>query len=304
MNLSVVIPTLNEEKFIEKCLRSIRNQTIPAEIIVVDGGSTDQTVEIAKRYADKVLIAPRVRIGNSRQIGLEAAKNPIVISTDADIIAPQNWLWKLTRHFSDPNVVAVGGPTKPSNPTPLTNLYTYCTSTAARIGFFIGSNTAFRKDALIRAGGYRLDKKGEDWEASIRMKQQGKTIYDSEAYIYTDVPSNRQIEFSLIIATTGITLIGIPQKNMKMIGYGTGFLGTELATTVITEPGPLHHSQLALIGLALINTTNIVKPKTRDLLNGLLSGVLTHHIVTEDINIPAWGTINTAFLVGALLLTF
>lgn len=302
MNLSVIIPTLNEEKFIETCLRSIRNQTIPAEIIVVDGGSTDQTVEIAKRYADKVLVAPGIRIGNSRQMGLEAAKNPIVISTDADIIAPPDWLWKLTRHFSDPNVVAVGGPTKPSNPTPLTNLYTYCTSAAARIGFFIGSNTAFRKDALIRAGGYRLDKKGEDWEASIRMKQQGKTICDSEAYIYTDVPYNRQIELSLILASTGITLMGISLKNMKMIGYGTGFLGTELITTT-QFPGPLHHSQLALIGLALINTTNIVGPKTKDPLNGVLSGVLTQHIVTEDINTPPWGTINTAFLVGALLLT-
>lgn len=302
MNLSVIIPTLNEEKFIETCLQSIRNQTIPAEIIVVDGGSTDQTVEIAKRYADKVLVAPGIRIGNSRQMGLEAAKNPIVISTDADIIAPPDWLWKLTRHFSDPNVVAVGGPTKPSNPTPLTNLYTYCTSTAARIGFFIGSNTAFRKDALIRAGGYKLDKKGEDWEASIRMKQQGKTICDSEAYIYTDVPSNRQIELSLILVSTGITLMGISPKNMKMIGYGTGFLGTELITT-LQFSGPLHHSQLALIGLALINTTNIVGPKTKDPLNGVLSGVLTQHIVTEDINTPPWGIINTAFLVGALLLT-
>ena len=303
MNCSVIIPALNEEKFIEECLRSIRNQTIPAEIIVVDGGSTDHTVEIAKRYADKVLIAPGVKIGNSRQTGLQNAKNPIVVSTDADIIAPQNWLRNLTRHFSDPNVVAVGGPIKPLNPTPLTNLYTSSLNKAVRIGLFIGSNTAFRKDALIRAGGYRLDKKGEDWEASIRIKQQGKTIFDPEAYIYTDIPYNRQIEFSLIIASTGTTLIGTHQQNMKMIGYGTGFLGTELVTTVIKEPGPLHHSQLALIGLALINTTNIVKPKTRDLLNGLLSGVLTHHIVTEDIHIPAWGVMNTAFLVGTLLIT-
>ena len=93
MRASVVIPALNEEEFIEACLRSLRAQTIsPAEIIVVDNGSTDRTVEIARKYADTVLILPGLSLWEMKQRGVEAAKSPIVVTTDADTVAPPGWL--------------------------------------------------------------------------------------------------------------------------------------------------------------------------------------------------------------------
>jgi glycosyltransferase involved in cell wall biosynthesis len=54
---SVIIPTYNEEKYIENCLRSVRNQKINGkiEIIIVDSNSSDRTREIAKKYANKVI---------------------------------------------------------------------------------------------------------------------------------------------------------------------------------------------------------------------------------------------------------
>jgi len=68
LRVSVVIPALNEEEFIGDCIRSLRAQTLPpAEIIVVDNGSTDRTVEIAKELADKVIIMPDVGIVQLRQ---------------------------------------------------------------------------------------------------------------------------------------------------------------------------------------------------------------------------------------------
>ena len=106
MQATVVIPALNEEEFIGDCLRSLRAQTRPpAEIIVVDNGSTDRTVEIAKRYADRVIIIPSVSIVELRQAGAEEARNPIIVSTDADTTYPTDWLETLTAHFSDPSVV-------------------------------------------------------------------------------------------------------------------------------------------------------------------------------------------------------
>ncbi|GAH04139.1 unnamed protein product, partial [marine sediment metagenome] len=63
MRSTVVIPALNEEEFIGDCLKSIRAQTVPPdEIIVMDNGSTDKTVEIAQKYADRVIVMPDVGI--------------------------------------------------------------------------------------------------------------------------------------------------------------------------------------------------------------------------------------------------
>jgi len=54
--VSVIIPAYNEEKFIEQCLLSVRNQTYKQfELIVVDDGSKDRTVEISKKYADLII---------------------------------------------------------------------------------------------------------------------------------------------------------------------------------------------------------------------------------------------------------
>ena len=66
---SVVIPALDEEKLIGNALRAIRAQNVPVEIIVVDGGSEDKTVEIARGIADVVILAPDTNISQARQVG-------------------------------------------------------------------------------------------------------------------------------------------------------------------------------------------------------------------------------------------
>ncbi len=81
MKVSVVIPTLNEEKNIEKVL-----ETLPSnidEIIVVDGQSKDKTVEIAKRYGAKILYDDKGK-GSALRTGMDAATGDIVITMDAD----------------------------------------------------------------------------------------------------------------------------------------------------------------------------------------------------------------------------
>jgi glycosyltransferase involved in cell wall biosynthesis len=60
LEFSVIVPALNEETYIEACLKSISRQTLPRnsyEIIVSDGGSNDRTVEIARKYADRVIVS-------------------------------------------------------------------------------------------------------------------------------------------------------------------------------------------------------------------------------------------------------
>jgi glycosyltransferase involved in cell wall biosynthesis len=90
--VSVVIPTKNSEKFLEACLRSIKNQTHKAlEILVVDGGSTDKTEKIARKYNTTFLtFRPKVPKGtfdapHKRNYGARKAKGKFIYYLDADM---------------------------------------------------------------------------------------------------------------------------------------------------------------------------------------------------------------------------
>ena len=304
MKASVVIPTLNEEKFIGDCLRSLRAQTVPpSEIIVVDNGSTDKTVEIAEKLSDRVIIIPDVGVAALRQAGADAAKNPIIVSTDADTTHPDFWLEKLLRHFSDPNVVAVGGSIRPSNPGPMEDLYAKSLSASASAGMFSGANMAFRRDALLKSGGYLKVKRAEDWALSTRLRNQGRIVYDPEAYVFTDVPFNRQLEFASLAANAGLLGIGATTRSPGTLGFSSGFYLASLGTVIDQVPDNLHHSQVAVIGLAITTAfKGAMSEKTYRFLMGLFVGILGHHLITEDFYDPVWIRINGPLFAGVTLL--
>lgn len=82
MKLSVVIIVKNEEEMIGECLQSVRKLT--DEIIVVDGGSEDKTVEIAKKAGAKVLVYPSNDFSQSRNFALRQAQGDWILYVDAD----------------------------------------------------------------------------------------------------------------------------------------------------------------------------------------------------------------------------
>ena len=302
--ITVVIPALNEEEFIGDCLRSIRAQTLsPDEIIVVDNGSTDRTVEIAEELADRVIIIPDVGIVALRQAGAEAAKYPIIVSTDADTTYPSFWLEKLLRHFSDPNVVAVGGSIRPSVPGSMEKIYASGLNTSASTGLFLGANMAYRRDALLKSGGYVKVKRAEDWALATRLRTQGRIVYDPEAYVITDVPFSRQLEFAAIAANAGILGIGIATNTPTAIGLSSGYLIATLGTIIDQVPDDIHHSQIAVAGLVLTTAVRgAMSKKTYRFIMDLFVGVLGHHVLTEDIYHPVWARINGSFLLGIILI--
>jgi glycosyltransferase involved in cell wall biosynthesis len=81
--ISVVVCTKNEEARLEDCLRAIRTNA-PDEVIVVDGGSTDRTLDIARALADRVIASPRSNLTLDRQRGIDAARNELIAMIDAD----------------------------------------------------------------------------------------------------------------------------------------------------------------------------------------------------------------------------
>jgi len=90
MYISIIIPTLNEEQYIERTLKNLKNiHSIPYEIIVADTKSTDKTVDIAKKYADTVTVYSGEKKPNAsiiRNLGAKSAKGDILLFQDADVI--------------------------------------------------------------------------------------------------------------------------------------------------------------------------------------------------------------------------
>jgi len=108
--VSIVIPTYNSGTTLKLCLSSIKKQDYPeekVEIIVVDGGSKDETIEIANRYGvDRILSNPLKTGEAGKAVGLRAAKFEMVSFVDSDNILPSNdWLTKIVAALSGGKVV-------------------------------------------------------------------------------------------------------------------------------------------------------------------------------------------------------
>lgn len=108
MNCSIVIRAFNEERHIGRLLEGIRHQTVQdVEIILVDSGSTDSTVPIAKSMGARIVHIPSAEFtfGRSLNLGVGAATRDLVVVASAHVypVYP-DWLETLLRPFEDPNV--------------------------------------------------------------------------------------------------------------------------------------------------------------------------------------------------------
>lgn len=107
--ISVVIPTLNEEGTLERTLRSLRAQRLPAkEILVVDCGSHDRTLKIANELADRVVIVNRRGRAYQENVGAMGAKGDILLFLHADTLVSPTLLQSIANALVEPDVVGGG----------------------------------------------------------------------------------------------------------------------------------------------------------------------------------------------------
>jgi len=101
--LSIIIPTLNEEKFLPFLLKSIKKQCLSDyEIIVADGDSEDKTIEIAKSYGCKIIKGGLPAIG--RNEGAKKASGNLLLFLDADVVLPEKFFGKVLEEFKKRNL--------------------------------------------------------------------------------------------------------------------------------------------------------------------------------------------------------
>jgi len=207
--ISIIIPTYNEEKNIERCLKSLENQTVPRnefEVIVVDGQSKDRTADFAKKYADKVIQQKSKSVGGARNDGANISKGEIIATTDADCVLSKNWIELIKKNFKRKNVVGIYGPLKPidvgmklkektNDKTAYIKLKIMIEKIKLNTAFMIeeifmqispklgyhpiwGANCAFDRKAFLEIGGYSDLPVIDDCEIGVRIKSFGRIVFD------------------------------------------------------------------------------------------------------------------------------
>lgn len=196
--VSIVVPTKNEAKHIKDLLDSmVENDIInpSTEVIIVDGHSTDGTVDIASRYSVKIVVESTRTRGGASNVGWKNASGDIVVYTDADCVTVENWIEKMLKHFEDEKVAVVGGAdlTFPSTKSYfgkasglLDELRIAPSHKQDAIFRLRGCNIAYRRSALVESGGFdRALHVGEETELHYRLYTMGyRLIFDPSIIVY------------------------------------------------------------------------------------------------------------------------
>jgi glycosyltransferase involved in cell wall biosynthesis len=198
--ISFIIPTLNEQATIEKTLACLTAYSGDHEIIVSDGNSTDGTVEICRRYADRVIVHDEPRrqtIAEARNVGAAAARGDHLVFLDADVLVPDVDDFFRTAHgafAADDRVVALTGKYRvvPENST-IADRYVF---TMLGVQFLLQNNLLgiggaggefqmITTQAFRTVGGFdeRLPA-AEDMDLFRRLSRIGRTRFERRLTIY------------------------------------------------------------------------------------------------------------------------
>jgi glycosyltransferase involved in cell wall biosynthesis len=195
LSVSLVIPVFNESKTISRLIASIALQTCqPNEIILVDGGSTDDTVALIKELTTndpryRCIEAGRAMPGKARNIGASAAANPWLVFTDAGIRLEPNWLESLVKKaMADPSVSIVYGNFSPE----INNFFEKCAMISyvppLRPGAIRTKSIVtclLKKEVWKKAGGFPDFRASEDLIFMENAEKAGYSFaYAPEAMVY------------------------------------------------------------------------------------------------------------------------
>ena len=200
--VTIVLPTYNEERYIDACLASVQAQTYGPtnfEILIADGRSEDRTRELASAWIDrlpglKVLDNPGRQQGTGLNIALAEAGNDLIVRLDAHCRYATDYVERCIAALDRTDATVVGGPMRPEGETPFGKAVAVATTTPIGVGsgrfhysekeewvdtVFLG---AFRRSEILAIGGYddmHIRPAGEDHELNFRItKDGGKILLD------------------------------------------------------------------------------------------------------------------------------
>lgn len=180
VRISVIIPAHNSARFLPRCLKSAFGQTLKAtEVIVVDDGSTDNTAGLARELGAQVIVRANGGVSAARNTGIHSAQGDWIAFLDADDEwEPEKLKAQAALIQSDVVLIYTGTRIFDDNRVRGTNLATEPSRTTKTLRYgnpITTSSVIARRDALIRAGGFREDLTAcEDWELWVRLQRVGR----------------------------------------------------------------------------------------------------------------------------------
>jgi peptidoglycan-N-acetylglucosamine deacetylase len=210
--VAVLIPAYNEEKVIERTVRAALNSNYQnLRVIVIDDGSKDRTLEVARsafipeQVSGRVLILSKPNSGKADALnyGIEHIGDAeLFVGIDADTVIAPDAIARLVPHFINPDVGAIAGNAKVGNRV---NLWTrwqaleYITSqnferraldVLGAVSVVPGAIGAWRVSAVREAGGYHTDTVAEDADLTMALLRMGYRVeYEDMALAYTEAPT-------------------------------------------------------------------------------------------------------------------
>jgi glycosyltransferase involved in cell wall biosynthesis len=182
-DLTVVVPARNAEAILGDCLASVAEAN-PAEIIVVDGNSTDSTLAVARLYGARTLSDEGRGLPVARALGAKAARTQWVALVDADVILPPGSLVQLLAEFLDGRYTALqAGLHSVAGPGYWGQALAHHHRSGRSRNWFGVVATIFERDELLRHGFDDRFVSGEDIELRWRLERAGKRIGVSRSTI-------------------------------------------------------------------------------------------------------------------------
>jgi len=174
-SLSIIVPTLDEAAVIGPLLERLRRLAPRAEVIVVDGGSVDATVGMARRAGARVVQADLANRGYQLHLGSMAATGETLLFLHADSLLEGGWVEAIEGVLRDPRIVGGHGSLRFAGDGRAARTMTRLSWCLARFGLCYGDSAYFvRRDVYERVGGFRPLPLFEDVDLLKRLRRTGR----------------------------------------------------------------------------------------------------------------------------------
>jgi glycosyltransferase involved in cell wall biosynthesis len=233
--VSVVIPVLNDARHLEHCLAALTVQSRPAdEVIVVDNGCTDDSMDVARRYGVRIVSEARPGITAASSAGFDAATGPIIARCDADSRVPRDWIARIEETFRQrPDAVAVTGPANFSTLPRIRNAisrFFYLTSYFVSLRVLLGNNVLFGSNCAVRA---------EAWRAV------SASVPRTDPEIHDDMDLSYRLPPEAVVLHDRSMVVGISARPLRSVAAVGQRLGRAAHTFSLHLPAQLPHRRWA-----------------------------------------------------------